>query len=332
MAGYVNSGAVNTDVDVDTSRVKGQTAIVTGGANGIGEAYTRALVKAGAFVLVADLDQEFGSKLEKELSGYTDNNTRLDSVKFIKTNVTSWAEQLNAFKSAISSSPSGRIDIVIANAGISGADEVFVNEVEKDEPTEPRLNILNVNLTGVLYTIKLALFYFRKQHAENKGQALDQNLILQGSLAGYLDLAGALQYTASKFGLRGIMRDLRRTEHQHNIRVNYIGPWFIKTKIMSEAVVGYLEKTGVEFAAVEDSAAAALRIITDPKVSGRSFAIVPRSYASRGYKDIDYDDYEPDSFLGQLSNAVSGGGNHRTELRAEDQKTRTQWSQSDRNE
>lgn len=89
---------------------------------------------------------------------------------------------------------------------------------------------------------------------------------------------------------------------------------FIRTKIMSDAVIQYLDKAGVEFAAAEDSAGAALRIITDPKVSGRSFAIVPRSLAPRGYKDIDYDDYEPGSFLGHLQDVAAGGGNHRTDV------------------
>ena len=98
-------------------------------------------------------------------------------------------------------------------------------QVEAEEPEEPKLSIINVNLIGVLYTIKLALHYFRRQNALNKADPLDQTLVLQGSLAGYLDLPGAIQYTASKFGLRGILRDLRRTEHVHNIRVNYIGPW-----------------------------------------------------------------------------------------------------------
>jgi len=99
--------------------------------------------------------------------------------------------------------------------------------VELDEPEEPRLNILNVNMAGALYTVKLALFYFRKQHASNTGEPLDQNLILQGSLAGYIDLPGAIQYIGSKWSLRGIMRSLRRSELQHNIRVNYIGPWYV---------------------------------------------------------------------------------------------------------
>jgi NAD(P)-dependent dehydrogenase (short-subunit alcohol dehydrogenase family) len=99
--------------------------------------------------------------------------------------------------------------------------------VDAEEPQEPKLNIININLIGVLYTIKLALHYFRRQNALNKGDPLDQVLVLQGSLAGYLDLPGAVQYIASKFGLRGIMRSLRRTEHAHNIRVNYIGPWYV---------------------------------------------------------------------------------------------------------
>lgn len=97
--------------------------------------------------------------------------------------------------------------------------------MEAEEPEEPKLNILNVNLVGVMYTVKLALHYFRRQNASNKEEPLDQVLVLQGSLAGYLDLPGAVQYIASKFGLRGMMRALRKTEHVHNIRVNYIGPW-----------------------------------------------------------------------------------------------------------
>ena len=53
--------------------------------------------------------------------------TTYSSVKFVKCNVTIWADQLAVFKTAISSSSSGKIDIVIANAGISGGDSVFFN-------------------------------------------------------------------------------------------------------------------------------------------------------------------------------------------------------------
>ncbi|EXJ65481.1 hypothetical protein A1O7_01822 [Cladophialophora yegresii CBS 114405] len=319
MQPYTNNGPVDTDVDFDTSHVKGKTAVVTGGANGIGEAYVRALTKAGAFVVIADLDTEKGTRLEKEFGG---------SAKFVKTNVTVWADQLAAFKTAISSGPSGRVDIVVANAGISGADSVFFNNVDAEEPEEPKLNIINVNLIGVLYTIKLALHYFRRQNALNKDKPLDQVLVLQGSLAGYLDLAGAVQYIASKFGLRGILRSLRRTEHVHNIRVNYIGPWFVETKILSKPVVQHLTGQGISFATVEDAAQCLMRIVSDPSVNGRAFAIVTRDVAPRGYVDINFDDYEPDTLLGKLQGTVAGGSDHRTALKPEDQKTKTQWSES----
>lgn len=82
---------------------------------------------------------------------------------------------------------------------------------------------------------------------------------------------------------------------------------------MSDAVLQYLDNMGVEYATVEDAAGAVLRILADPKVSGRSFAIVPRSLAPRGYKDIDLDDYEEGSFLGKLQ-VSAAGGNHRTQV------------------
>lgn len=91
---------------------------------------------------------------------------------------------------------------------------------------------------------------------------------------------------------------------------------FIKTKIMSDIVVQHLTKAGIEFAEVEDSAGAAMRIISDPKVVGRSLAIVPRSIASRGYKDIDSDDYEPGTFLAEVQD-MAAGGTHRAKVNVE---------------
>ncbi|EHY52470.1 hypothetical protein ABEF95_014906 [Exophiala dermatitidis] len=315
MQPYTNQRPVNCDIDFDASNIKGKTAVVTGGANGIGEAYVRALVNAGyASVVIADLDEEEGRKLEQELGG---------SVKFVKCNVTVWSDQLAVFKKSLSLSPSGRIDIVIANAGIAGGDSVYFTDVEAEEPEEPRLNVLGVNLTAVMYTIKLALHYFRRQNAMNRGEPLDQVLVLQGSLAGYVGLPGAPQYQASKYGLRGVFKSLRLTEWQHSIRVGYIAPWFIETKIMSEAVLDHLKNANTQFATVDDAASALLRIVADKSIHGRSLAILPRSLAPRGYVDLCDDDQEG-TLLYRLQEAASKG-THRSSLSAESQKTSTQW-------
>lgn len=90
------------------------------------------------------------------------------------------------------------------------------------EPTEPKLAILQVNLIGVMYTLKLAMHYFRVQ-PEAPGR--DRCFIFKGSIAGLLDQPGTWQYCAAKFGLRGAMRSARRTSWQEGIRVNYVAPW-----------------------------------------------------------------------------------------------------------
>ena len=191
------------------------TAIVTGGALGIGEAYVRASVASGAFVVIADLNEEAGNKLHNEFPL---------STAFVICDVTSWESQLSVFKKSKQVSPTSRIDIVVANAGVSTADQVFLNDIEKAEPDKPKLQVTDVNVVGVLFTTKLALWFFRKQNADGARQ--DQCLILQGSVTGYVDIYGAPQYTASKFAVRGLMRSLRQSEQAHGIRVNLIAPWY----------------------------------------------------------------------------------------------------------
>ena len=213
MSRYEDSGPIDCSTSVDTSRLKGKTAIVTGGASGIGKQYVQALAKAGVHVVIADLSEENGKKVQQETSG---------STTFVRCDVTSWDDQLAVFKKAKEFSPNHEIDIVVANAGISKGDEVFLNDIEQDEPQKPNIDILDINATGVIWTAKLAIFYFRKQNAANKR---DRALILKASLAGYLDLVGAPQYTCSKFFVRGLMRSLRQSETPHGIRVNVIAPW-----------------------------------------------------------------------------------------------------------
>ena len=90
-----------------------------------------------------------------------------------------------------------------------------------EDPTKPELRILNINLTGVLYTTKIAMNYFRLQPEDPER---DRCFIFKGSIAGLLDQPGSWQYSTSKFGLRGLMRSMRHTTWQSGIRVNYVGP------------------------------------------------------------------------------------------------------------
>lgn len=116
MPPYKHDGPVSCDVDIDTSCLVGKTAIVTGGANGIGEAYVRALLSAGASVCIGDLDEQGGNRLASEFP---------ERAQFVKCNTTNWEDQVKLFKMAASFSPTGKIHYVVANAGIIRPDGIF---------------------------------------------------------------------------------------------------------------------------------------------------------------------------------------------------------------
>lgn len=109
---YTYTGPVDHTVVPDKSKMKGKSVVVTGGANGIGEACVRAFVAAGAFVTFGDLSER-GKEIEKEL------NADGDRVAFVKCDIRSWDEQKTLFETAVSKSPSHSVDVVLANAGIS---------------------------------------------------------------------------------------------------------------------------------------------------------------------------------------------------------------------
>ena len=143
--------------------------------------------------------------------------------------VTNWDDQVRLFATAASLSPTAKISFVVANAGITHADDIFTFSGLDHAPQKPRLDILDVNLYGTLYTVKLATHYFISQNgtAVNPEKQQDTCLVLIGSGAAYLDCPRAPQYSATKWAMRGVMHSLRRTAFWYGSRVNMISPWYV---------------------------------------------------------------------------------------------------------
>src|SRR3954453_11648478 len=93
-----------------TSRFTGKVAVVTGGASGIGEATVQRFVEEGGRAVIADVDEERGRQLAKELG---------DATRFVRTDVTREADIAAAVQTA--AVDLGRLDLMFNNAGIIGA-------------------------------------------------------------------------------------------------------------------------------------------------------------------------------------------------------------------
>lgn len=199
---YTYTGPVDHTVVPDRSKMSGKSVIVTGGANGIGEACVRAFAAAGAFVTFGDLSER-GKELEKEL------NAGGDRVAFVRCDICSWDEQKTLFETAVSKSPNHSVDVVLANAGISRSSGDSLWNLDgmtssltiskccllhlrllncyldpQGEPTKPNLNIVRVNVDGTMYTWKLATHYFRRQ-PDNEDR--DRCFIMTGSMVAWID-------------------------------------------------------------------------------------------------------------------------------------------------
>jgi NAD(P)-dependent dehydrogenase (short-subunit alcohol dehydrogenase family) len=109
---YAYNGPVDHAIPANLANIKGKSVIVTGGANGMGEAMVRQFVADGAFVTFGDLHPR-GTELEEEL------NANGAKTAFVKCDIRDWDDQVKLFETAKTNSPHNSVDVVIANAGIS---------------------------------------------------------------------------------------------------------------------------------------------------------------------------------------------------------------------
>ena len=179
---------------------RGKTAVVTGGANGIGLACARLLAEGGANVWIFDLEAERPAEVAQRFGA-----------RGLIADVADRASLAAAFAQV--EAP----EIVVANAGT-------VFEHDPDSATaEQWERTLAVNLTGVFHTVQIAA---RLMKPRRRG-----SIVLMASTNSWDGEAGFLAYNASKAGLLGLLHTTANELGPYGIRVNAVCPGLIRTRL-----------------------------------------------------------------------------------------------------
>lgn len=188
----------------------GQTAIVTGGATGIGEAIAERLTRSGAIVVIADLD----------IAGAESVTRRLGKNSFpIRTNVADWESVEGAVEEIIRRT--GQIDVLVNNAGIAGpAAPIW------DQTNEDWQKAIAINLSGVFYFCRAVI-----PHMRTRGYGRIVNI---ASIAGKEGNPRMIPYSATKAGVIGLTKSLGKEVATDGICVNAVSPAVVQTKILDQ--------------------------------------------------------------------------------------------------
>lgn len=178
----------------------------TRGASGIGRSIAIRFAAAGAFVTIADLEQDAGSQLANDI---TDGNGH---ATFVHCDVTDYQSCVLAFKYALESSPTGSPDIVVLMAGVLGAERSLVDQIAAagasnggittdSQPPRPKHTGIDINLVAVYECVYLALYYLQvkpRKKSQETGQSTTKSLILPASPVAYIDTSIFTDYSVSK--------------------------------------------------------------------------------------------------------------------------------------
>ncbi|MDT0685415.1 SDR family NAD(P)-dependent oxidoreductase [Autumnicola psychrophila] len=183
--------------------LKNKTAVVTGGASGIGKAITEAFIAQGATVHILEINTEAGEELASQLN-------KKEKVLFVHTcNITSQA----AVKSAVEKM--ANIDILVNNAGIA-----HVGNIEKTEEADLD-RLYNVNIKGTYNCIKACI---SKMKEKQKG-----TIINIASIASSVAVADRFAYSMTKGAVLTMTYSIAKDYISYGIRCNSISPARVHT-------------------------------------------------------------------------------------------------------
>ena len=200
--------------------INGASAIVTGGASGIGAAVARQLAAKGAKVVVADLNAEKGEAIAKEIGG-----------AFVAVDVTNTEQIQNAVNTAVELAP---LRALVNSAGIGWAQRTIGRDgqLESAHSLEAFTKVIAINLIGTFDMVRQAATAMSQNEPDEDG--CRGAIVNLASVAAFDGQIGQASSSASKGGVVGMTLPVARDLAASGIRLNTVAPGLIDTPIYGE--------------------------------------------------------------------------------------------------
>lgn len=244
--------------------IDGSSALVTGGASGLGLATARQIIDRGGRVVLADISEEQGAEAVTELG---------DAAQFVRADVTDEAEICTALDAAEQRGP---LRFVVHCAGRGGDRVRIIDRDRNPGDLATFAEVVRINLIGTYNVLRLAA----ARMAANEIVDGDRGaMVLTASVAAFDGQIGQTSYTASKAGVHGITLVAARDLASWQIRVNTIAPGVMDTPMLSRlradireslaATVPHPKRLGDG----DDYARLAIEMLENPYLNGQTIRL-----------------------------------------------------------
>jgi NAD(P)-dependent dehydrogenase (short-subunit alcohol dehydrogenase family) len=243
-------------------RIEGTSALVAGGASGLGAATSRALHEAGAAVVIADLNADKGEALAAELG---------DGANFVEANVM----EPDGVKAAVDAAAGGGLRISVCCAGIGWAQRT----AGKSGPHDLEIfhNVIKVNLLGTFNVLRLAAASMVDNDPDDGGER--GVCVNTASIAAFDGQIGQVAYAASKGGIVGLTLPAARDLAGRGVRVVTIAPGTFDTPLLAALPEESRQELGAQIpfpnrlGRPEEFAALARHVVENPMLNGETIRL-----------------------------------------------------------
>nr|ACB87357.1 secoisolariciresinol dehydrogenase [Dysosma versipellis] len=197
-----------------TNRLQDKVAIITGGAGGIGETTAKLFVRYGAKVVIADISDDHGQKVCKNIGSP-------DVISFVHCDVTEDEDVRNLVDATIAKH--GKLDIMFGNVGVLGTTPYSILEAGNEDFKR----VMDINVYGAFLVAKHAA---RVMIPAKKG-----SIVSTASISSFTAGEGVSHvYTATKHAVLGLTTSLCTELGQYGVRVNCVSPYIVASPLLTD--------------------------------------------------------------------------------------------------